>query len=147
MAYERILDKTRHPGETEILAHIGQPVADCWAALSRYLAETYAVEPETRFGGSKYGWLLSYRKGGRPLCDLFPEAGAFTALVVLGGKEAAQALAELDTFGPNVRACLENTPALHDGRWLWIRVGDPRDVADVQRLVLLKRKPAKNRAS
>lgn len=145
MANERMLDKTKRPTEGEILTTIGQPANDCWLALSRFLAETYAVEGETKFGGAKYGWVLSYRKGGRPLCDMFPEKGAFTALVVLGGKEAALALAELPSFGPNVRACLENTPAFHDGKWLWIRVQDRRDVEDIQRLVLMKRKPARKK--
>ena len=142
MSFERMSDKTHTPTEEEILETIGQP-AGCWTALSRYLAETYKIEGDLKIGSEKYGWFLSFRKGGRPLCDMFPEQGAFTALVVLGGKEAAQALTELPTFGPNVRACLENTPAFHDGRWLWIRVQDPRDVEDIQRLVLYKRKPAR----
>ncbi len=143
MAYERMLDKTHQPGEAEMLGFIGQPVSECWSALHAFLKDTYQVEPEFKFGGAKYGWVYSYRKGGRPLCDLFPESGAFTVLVVLGGKEAAEALSALDSFGPNVRACLENTPAFHDGRWLWIRVQQPRDVEDIQRLVLMKRRPVK----
>ncbi len=143
MAYERMLEKTRQPGEAEVLEYIGQPVGGCWTALHHFLQETYQIEPETKFGGARYGWQTSFRKGGRPLCDLYPDIGAFTVLVVLGGKEAAQALSELDSFGSNVRACLENTPAFHDGRWLWIRVQEPRDVEDVERLVLMKRKPVK----
>jgi hypothetical protein len=147
MAYERMLDKTHRPGEAEILNCIGQPVNESWTALHAFLKDAYQVEPEFKFGGSKYGWVFSYRKGGRPLCDLFPESGSFTALVVLGRKEAAEALAALDSFGPNVRACLENTPAFQDGRWLWIRFQEPRDVADIQQLVLIKRKPARKAAA
>jgi inhibitor of KinA sporulation pathway (predicted exonuclease) len=143
MAYERMLDKTHQPGEADMLGCIGQLVSECWIALDQFLRETYQVEPELKFGGTKYGWVLSYRKGGRPLCDLYPENGAFTVLIVLGGKEAAQALAELDSFGPTVRGYLENTPAYHDGRWLWIRVQQSRDIADIQRLLLMKRKPAR----
>lgn len=142
MAYERMSDKTHTPAEDEILATIGQP-AGCWTALSRFLVATYQIEGVLKIGSPKYGWFLSFRKGGRPLCDMFPEHGAFTALVVLGGKETAQARAEQDTFGPNVRACLENSPSFHDGCWLWIRVQEPRDVEDIQRLLLIKRKPAK----
>jgi hypothetical protein len=145
MAYERMLDKTSQPNETEILDYITQPVSECWTALRRFLQQTYQVEPTLKFGGAKYGWQMAFRKGGRPLCDLYPENGTFTALVVLGGKEAAQALAALDSFGPTVRACLENAPAFHDGRWLWIRVQQPGDVDDIQRLVMMKRKPARKK--
>ncbi len=142
MAFERMGNKNHMPTEEEILAAIGQP-AGCWTALRRYLAETYQIEGDLKIGSEKYGWFLSFRKGGRPLCELFPEKGAFTALVVLGGKETAQARAELDSFGPNVRACLETSPSFHDGCWLWIRVQDARDVEDIQRLVLMKRKAVK----
>lgn len=142
MAYERMSDKTKRPTEDEILETIGQP-AGCWTALKAYLAETYEIEGDFKIGSEKYGWFLSFRKGGRPLCDMFPEKGAFTALVVLGGKETAQAREALDTFGPNVRNCLETSPSFHDGCWLWMRVQDNRDVEDIQRLVLLKRKPGR----
>lgn len=142
MAYERMSDKSKQPTEEEILSTIGAP-AGCWTALRRYIAETYKIEGELKIGSAKYGWFLTFRKGGRPLCDMFPENGAFTALVVLGGKETSQAKTMLDSFGPTVRACLETSPMFHDGCWLWIRVQDPRDVEDIQRLLLLKRKPAK----
>lgn len=142
MTFERMMDRSKLPTEEEIQAHIGQPVNDCWAALDRYMKETYQVELQPVFGPS-YGWSTRYRKGGRPLCEILPEKGAFTVLVVLGKKEAEQAFAALDDFGPTVRVCLENTPAFHDGRWLWIRVHQPRDVEDIQRLVAYKRKPPK----
>lgn len=146
MTHERMLDSTHAPAESEMFEQIGAPVSACWTALNQSIRTIYGLEPELKFGGKKYGWLLSYRAGGRPLCDLYPEANAFTALVVLGGKEASAALAMLDSFGPNVRACLENTPAFHDGRWLWIRVQAPEDHDDIMRLLLLKRKPPRKKS-
>lgn len=145
MAYERLLDKNSPPTEEGIAACLGQQIAECWSTLNRFIQTTYEVEPELKFGGKNYGWELSYRKGGHPLCDLYPENGAFTALVILGGKEAAAALNCLDAFGTNVRACVENTPAFHDGRWLWIRVQAARDVEDVEHLLTIKRKPSRNK--
>ena len=49
-------------------------------------------------------------RGGRPLCALYPEQNAFTVLIVLGAKETAQAVENLEIFHPNIRACLEDTP-------------------------------------
>jgi hypothetical protein len=145
MPYERMLDKSRPPELAEMVSIIGQPAGDCWNALIRFIEVAYAITPELNFAGKNYGWELRCRKGGRPLCDLYPENGAFTALVVLGAKEAAEALACQDTFGPSVRGCLESTPAYHDGRWLWIRVQELRDVEDIQKLLLIKRKPAQKK--
>ncbi len=145
MTFERMLDRSKQPDSAEIMAFIGQPLAEQWNALDRYLQETYETEPQPVYSPT-YGWSFRYRKS-RPLCEILPERGAFTVLVVLGGKEAAEALGQVDALGPNVRACLENTPAFHDGRWLWIRVQDERDVEDIERLVLLKRKPVKKAAA
>jgi hypothetical protein len=75
------------------------------------------------------------------LCYLFPEAGAFSVLLVLGKKEAEQAQAAADELGANARAVLEGTEQLHDGRWLWIRVLTLDDAEDVKLLLRAKRKP------
>ena len=75
------------------------------------------------------------------MCSLFPEKGAFSALIVLGKKEAEQALSMADEFGLNVRKVLTSTEQLHDGRWLWIRVLSAGDADDVKRLLNAKRRP------
>jgi hypothetical protein len=146
MANERMLDKTTQPTLSDMGEVIGKPLDQAWLELNHFVQTTYQVEPVIHFGGAKYGWQVDYRRGGRPLCSIFPEHGSFTTLIVLGGKEAAQALARLDSFRPLVRACLENTPAFHDGRWLWIRIADVEDVADLEQLLLMKRRPVKKTA-
>jgi len=99
------------------------------------------------FYGKKYGWAIRYRKSGKTLCSLFPEKGTFTALVVLGGKEAEKALSVLEEFGPRVRKLLEGTEQLRDGRWLWIRVLSEDEAEDIQELLRVKRRPRKVKAS
>ncbi len=144
MANERLLDKTRQPSEEEMAESTGE-LSDTWKSLRAFIEANYGIEPLVKFGGKKYGWLVNYRKGGRPLCDLYPEQGSFTALVVLGKKEVEQVDAHLDEFSPATRRVVQNTPQFHDGRWLWLRVTDPAQQADVQRLLMIKRptrKPA-----
>jgi hypothetical protein len=145
MAFERMLDKTNQPNNEAVAAYIGEPLGECWAALDRFLKETYEVEPQANFSPT-YGWSFRYRKS-RPLCEILPEKGRFTVLVVLGAKEAAEALAQAGMLGENVRGCLENTQPFHDGRWLWLHVQDERDMEDVKRLILLKRKPIKKKTT
>jgi hypothetical protein len=140
MAYQRLLDKTREPTADEMLEAMG-PRAGLWRALQTYLDEHYAITPETVYGGARYGWTVRYRKGGRTLCSLFPETDAFTALVVLGAREAEKALAVLDGFSPAVRTLLGDTEQLHDGRWLWLRVLTPEENEDVMTLLRIKRRP------
>jgi hypothetical protein len=146
MAHERLIDKNVPPSDAEMIDVIGPALAEAWSGLRRFLVETYEVAPVLQCGGPRYGWNLQHRKGGRPLCEMYPERGSFTALVVLGKKELEQALARLDTFGPTVRRALTDTPRYHDGCWMYIRVSDPlscqKDVEDIEQLVLIKRKPA-----
>ena len=138
MLYGRLLDKTQQPSEEEMVEVIGSP-ADAWKSLRIFIEANYAIKPVTKFGGKNYGWLVNYRKGGRPLCDLYPEQGAFTALVVLGKKEVEKVEGCLDEFTPATREVYRNTPQFHDGRWLWLRVTDPGQVADVLHLLQIKR--------
>jgi len=149
--YERMTDKTTQPSDADMIAVIGLPLADAWNALRRFLVETYNIVPIFNSGGQKYGWNLQHRIGGRPLCEMYPEHGSFTALVILGKAELDQALGRLETFGPTVRQALVETPRFHDGCWMYIRVADPitcqRDVQDIEQLILIKKKPPKGKIS
>ena len=149
MANERLTDKDAKPSDQDMVRVIGSPLAEAWTKLRRFLVETYDVVPVLQYGGKRYGWNLQHRKGGRPLCEMYPEHGSFVALVVLGKKELDQALERLESFGPNVRQRLLDTPRFHDGCWLYTRVSDPltcqKDVQDIEQLVLIKKKPPKKK--
>jgi hypothetical protein len=147
--HERMLDKTIQPTEADMINTIGPPIAAAWTALRRFLVETYDIVPVLDSGGRKYGWNLQHRAGGRPLCEMYPENGSFTALVVLGKVALEQAVARIDTFGPTVRQALVATPVYHDGCWLYIRVADPltcqQDIEDIQQFILIKKKPPRKK--
>ena len=142
---ERMMDKTIQPSEEDMIGWIGQPLAQEWIALRHFLSDTYHIVPIFNSGGKRYGWNLQHRISGRPLCEMYPEHGSFTALVILGKVEMDQALARTETFGPVVQQALAESPRYHDGCWMYIRVSDPltghRDVQDIEELILIKRKP------
>ncbi len=140
MPYGRMIGKEHRPTDDEILKTIGNTTY--WLELRRYLESSYDFAPEW-FNGGKHGWALRYRRSGKTLCNLIPESGAFTVLVVLGKKEANKALSMVDLFNAQVRQLLEDTDQLHDGRWLWIRVRRPADVQSLKELLKIKRKPKK----
>ena len=148
--HERMTDKTAQPSDAEMIDFIGQPIAGAWTALRQFLVQTYAIVPTFNSGGQKYGWNLQHRTGGRPLCEMYPEHGSFTALVILGKAELEQALERLETFGPTVQRALVDTPRYHDGCWMGIRVSEPstcqQDVQDIEQLILIKKKPPRRKA-
>ncbi len=149
--HERMMDKSAQPSDAEMAQWIGLPLAEEWTALRKFLEATYGIDPVFNSGGKRYGWNLQYRKGGRPLCELYPEQGSFTVLVILGKVELDQAMERMETFGVLVRQALTETPRFHDGCWMYIRVSDPLtcpgDVQDLEQLVMIKRKPSGMKAA
>jgi len=149
--YERMTDKTTQPSDADMVQFIGQPIAEAWTSLRRFLVDTYGIIPIYNSGGQKYGWNLQHRVGGRPLCEMYPENGSFTTLVILGKAELEQAMLKLDIYGRTVRQALEGSPRYHDGCWMYIRVADPltcqQDVQDIEQLLLIKRKPPRKKAA
>lgn len=148
---ERMMDRSTQPSDQEMIKWIGQPIAKEWTALRRFLTKTYEILPVYNSGGKRYGWNLQYRIGGRPLCEMYPEHGSFTALVILGKAELDQAMDRIEIFGSTVRQALEGTPRYHDGCWMYIRVADAltchQDIQDIEELILIKRKPSRKKAA
>jgi hypothetical protein len=137
-------DKTREPTAEEMLSFMGERAKEAWLEIRRFIEDRYDLVPETIFYGTKYGWTIRYRKGGKTLCSLFPEKGGFTVLIVLGKKESKKALSIRDELSSKICVLLGDTEQLHDGRWLWIRLLRTSDTDDVKKLLGIKRKPKKS---
>ena len=140
MAVGFFLDKDHEPSADEVLVALGAS-GPLWERLVRFIADTYQMPGEWSYGGKKYGWNLWYRKGGKSLTSLFPQEGYLVAQVVLGREEGERALAL--SLGNHVGQMLRDAPLLHDGRWLFIPVTSETDTADVEQLLLVKRRPAR----
>lgn len=147
--HERMMDKSAQPTDEDMLNWIRQPLAEEWTALRSFLMETYAIIPICNPGGKRYGWSLQYRMCGRPLCDMYPENGSFTVLVILGKVELDQAMERIESFASTVRQALTESPRFHDGCWMYIRVADAQtchqNIQDIEKLILIKRKPPKKK--
>jgi hypothetical protein len=138
MAIGLFTDKEYQPTETAVLEALGSK-RPLWEGLTQFIADNYPIPGEWNFGGKNYGWNLWYRKSGKTLLTLFPQKGYFVAQIVLGRDQVEQALAL--KLGKNVGTVLTETPQLHDGRWLFIKVKTAKDVKDIQQLLHVKRRP------
>jgi len=107
--------------------------APLWDGLVDFLVKEHGVRGELAYGGAKYGWFLGFRKGGRPLADLYPGMNNFTVQVVLG-RVATQAALSV-RFGKHVQEVFDNARQLYDGRWLFVPVRSRRDLEDVKVLI------------
>ena len=138
MAGGSFLDRTVAPSMAAFASAVGDRRA-VWDRIVGHLATVYGLQGEPLFYGRDAGWVLRYRRSGRTLLVLLPEAGAFRALVVVGPSIAEAAAALPLELG--VRAALEHAHAYPDGRWIWIDVASEAVADDVVRLVELKSPP------
>lgn len=128
------------PTERQILKLIGKK-GGLWTDLRRYLAEQYICEPVMSIGKKEYDWTIRYRKSSKTLVTLMPENNGFCVLVVLGKKEIAKAVTlKLNPFVKNIFRAAKQ---YHDGRWLWIRPRNKKDIESIKELLTVKRKPKK----
>jgi len=135
-------EKNHQPTTQEIFNSLGskQPL---WERLTQFISDNYQMPGLLSFGGKKYGWNLWYRKSGKTLVTLYPNEEYFIAQIVLGNDQAQQALNL--KLGRNVRRAIEDTPQLHDGRWLFVKVRSKKDVKDVEQLLQVKKQPQRQK--
>lgn len=132
------IDKEHQPSVNEVSDTLGlkKPL---WDEITQFIADNYPIPGEWNFGGKNYGWNFWYRKSGKTLVTLYPQKEYFVAQIVLGKDQVEQALNL--KLGKNVGTVLTETPQLHDGRWLFIKVKTEKDVKDIQQLLQVKRRP------
>ena len=111
-----------------------------WLELTRWLRTTYGLDGELTWTDEETGWVLRYRRNGKALTTLMPgEAGGIGALVVVGPSVVEAALAA--PLSETTREALEFAKPYSDGRWLWLKVTEPRIVEDIETLIRLKSPP------
>jgi len=140
MPISYFVDKAHSPETDEIFAVLGssQPL---WVRIIGFIVKNYEMVGDMTYGGKNYGWNLWYRKSGKSLVSLYPQQNEFVAQVVLGREQVEKALTL--SLGENVARVLRETPSLHDGRWLFIKITTETDIADVEKLLLLKKRRKK----
>lgn len=140
MSIGTFVDKQHQPTMKEIFASNGSK-KELWQNLTRFIADNYRIKSDFAFYGKNYGRALRSRKAGKALLSMYPGEEGFTVQIVLG-ETAAEKAAGLK-LGKNARKVLENARPFPEGRWLFIRIGSKPDIADVQRLLMLKAPPSR----
>ncbi|HLO34502.1 MAG TPA: DUF3788 family protein [Candidatus Deferrimicrobium sp.] len=132
-------DPTSPPSEVEVRTKL-ESAWPRWRRLEDWIGERYGIRGEPLFTGRVSGWAVRFRRSGKALLTLSPQAaGGFRALVVIG-PSAWSAVAELE-LGPALREAWANARPYPDGRWLFVQVDDDRTADDIRRLVELKSPP------
>ena len=138
----RMVDGVRPPTAAQVADWIGAASSKRWKALTDFIDDHYPGVFETKwlFGGAKHGWALRYKKS-KSFCNLIPERGRFKLLLVFGAKERERVEAVLPELRSHLREDYAGGTTFHDGRWMATTVDSAKVVSDIERLLVLKRKP------
>jgi hypothetical protein len=130
------------PAPAEVRAWTGETAFGHWTRVTDWIEQNYpgVFSPEWLFGGKKHGWSLRYKKN-RSFCTLIPEKGRTTILIVFGREEREKAEAVADRLTDQTWKRYQEATTYHDGKWLLLTVDSDEVLADVERLLAVKRKP------
>jgi hypothetical protein len=140
--HSRLLDGSKAPSARQVAQWIGPRAHRHWTELATFIDSRYpgVFERTWWFGGKRWGWSLRYKKS-KSFCHLIPERGRFRALVVFGAEERKKAEAVLPDLKSHVRDDYAGATTFHDGKWVAVLVDSRKVVGDIERLLVLKRKP------
>jgi hypothetical protein len=138
----RLTEPDRPPTPRQVESWLGGKAYGFWTRVSTMIARNYpdVFSPEWLFGGKKHGWSLRYKKS-KSFCTLIPEKNRFSLLIVFGADERAQVETIRNELSARTRKTYDEAATYHDGKWLLLNVDNEGIVADVERLLAVKRRP------
>ena len=133
--YERMLNKNETPTMADMTAYCAK-TAGLFTALNEWLSAEYGTAQAVVFPyGSRYGWGISHKRKGKLVCNVFPEAGAFSVMLRMSD---AQFVSVYDRVGKYAREYIDNKYPCNEGGWIHYRVTDGGQLADIQTMLAVK---------
>jgi hypothetical protein len=140
--HARMLNGAKAPTPAQVAEWIGPKATAHWAELTRFIESQYpgVFDRTWWFGGKKWGWSLRFKRS-KSFCNLVPERGQFKALLVFGAEEREKVEAVLPRLSSHIRDDYAKAATFHDGKWVAAVVDSRKVLTDLERLLVLKRKP------
>jgi len=138
----RMTEPSKPPTCTQIEGWIGKKAYGFWTRVTKLIEQNYpnVFTPEWLFGGKKHGWSLRCKKG-KSFCTLIPERNRFLLLIVFGAEERAKVVAIRHELSSRTRKDYDKATTYHDGKWLLLTVDAGNIFNDVEKFLVVKRKP------
>jgi AraC family transcriptional regulator len=138
-------NRSQRPAFDPIDAYVDSPL---WEALREHIETEYQCDPRLEFSkcSAQYGWNIKYKKAGRTLCTLYPLAGHFIVLIVIGQREQAEFERSIPSLSGYLQQLYRETPGGMGQKWLMIAVRDAQVLEDVKRCVAIRRGTSKTKS-
>lgn len=139
MDWNSLYSNSALPTWEQVAEYINNPL---WADFNERIQSAYQVKPcmEHSRCSMQAGWNIKYKKGGKSLCTLYPMEGYFTALVVIGNSEFAEAELLIPLCSNYVQTVFKTTKTGNGQKWLMVDVKNKRIMEDVFSLIDLRKR-------
>lgn len=94
-------------------------------------------------GGKAWKYEYKYRRGGKTLCALYAKENTIGFMIIFGKGEREKFEAAREEYSEIVQAFYDEATTYHDGKWVMFEMTDTSLFADLEKLLLIKRKPNK----
>lgn len=131
------------PANEEMIALIGQSLFEVWIKLSDLIESKYDMERLWNSGGKKWTYEYKYRRGGKSLCALYAKENVFGFMIIFGKDERVKFEASRSDYSLKVQRIYDEATTYHDGKWMMFELTDTSLFPDMEKLLLIKRKPNK----
>ncbi|SCJ79297.1 Protein of uncharacterised function (DUF3788) [uncultured Clostridium sp.] len=129
------------PDEKTLRALMGQEKYVAFAAAAAMIEDSYEMETMWGPGGKAGPYELKYRRGGKTLCALYPREGGFGFMVIFGRAEREKFEAQRDAFSIWTQQVYDEATTYHDGKWMMFESPAGEHLAEMKRLLAIKRRP------
>lgn len=129
------------PTSEDIENLIGTDLYDVWNSLCQRIEKSYEMELLWNHGGKAWTYEYKYRKGGKTLCALYAKEKTLGFMVILGKDERAKFEIQRGQFSNEVQMIYDAATTFHGGKWIMFELKDTKLFNDMERLLLIKRKP------
>jgi hypothetical protein len=131
------------PTNEEMIILIGKPLFDIWTKLTDLIESKYDMERLWNNGGKKWTYEYKYRRGGKSLCALYAKENVFGFMIIFGKAEREKVEAIRGDLSPETQRIYDEATTYHDGKWVMFELTDSSLLSDMEKLLMIKRKPNK----
>ena len=132
------------PTNEEMVALMGKRLFDLWNDLRVLIEKKYEMEHLWNSGGKAWTYEYKYRRGGKTLCALYAKENCFGCMLIFGKDEREKFEANRKSYSLQVQNIYDEAKTYHDGKWVMFELTDRSLLPDLEKLLLIKRRPNRN---
>lgn len=133
------------PDEKILTELLGGELYQVWNKSCAKIEELYEMDRLWNRPGKNWEYEYKYRRGGKTLCTLYAAPNRIGLMIIFGAAERKKFEDRRQDFSPEIIRVYDEAQTYHDGKWMMFDWKDDTLFEDMAGLLMIKRKPNRNR--